>query len=176
MNTFCCGVSWGSVADWSIAFFALCAFGLSIYEYKKHKKRERVNNLAQLNVRYTTDQDINSVVKYLETIEDNKEDTIEFPNIHQLEMFMRFFEEICCLINSKALKRNIVYYMFGHYVIIFADNKEKWPSELEYDKGYWQLFRDFVEMMRKAREELYPYRNDNNEINDYKINAKRIKL
>lgn len=171
-----CGVNWGSIADWSTAFLTLCALGLSICEYRKYKKRARVNNLTQLSVRYTTDPEISYVVKYLERVEDENEKTMGIPNIHQLEMYMRFFEEICCLVKSKALRRNIVYYMFGHYVIVFADNKEKWPSELGYDKGYWQLFREFVDIMREAQKELYPYRNDNNEINEYKINVKKIKL
>lgn len=176
MSTIDCEVNWGSIADWSTALFTFCALGLSIWEYRKYKKRERVNILTQLNIRFTTDQDIIYVIRYLEELEDNNEKKMGVPNIHQLEMYMRFFEEICCLLRSKALKRNIVYYMFGHYVIVFADNKDKWPYELEYDKGYWQLFRDFVDIMRKARKELYPYRSDNNEINDYKINVKRIKL
>ena len=176
MSTLLCKFNWGSLADWVTAFFALCAFGLSFIEYRKHKKRERVNTLTQLSVRYTNDPEINAVTKYLEAIEDNKEETIGLPNIHQIEMYMRFFEEICCLVKSKALKRNVVYYMFGHYVIVFADNKDKWPQELEYDKGYWQLFREFVEMMREARKLLYPYRNGKNEINEYKINDKEIKL
>ena len=176
MSTIDCGVTWGSIADWSTALITFCALGLSICEYRKYKKRERVNNLTQLNVRFTTDQDISYVTKYLEKLEDNNEKTMGVPDIHKLEMYMRFFEEICCLLKSKALKRNIVYYMFGHYVIIFADNKEKWPSELGYDKGYWQLFRDFVDIMREARKELYPYRNDNETINEFKIDVKKIKL
>ena len=176
MSTLVCRLNWGSIAECVTAFLALCAFVLSCIEYRKHKKRERVNNLTQLSVRYTNDPEINAVVKYLEALEDNKENQIGLPNIHQIEMYMRFFEEICCLIKSKALKRNVVYYMFGNYVIIFADNKDKWPPELGYDKGYWQLFREFVEMMREARKLLYPYRNSKNEINEYKIKVKEIKL
>jgi hypothetical protein len=176
MGTIGCSVNWGSLADWITAVFASAAFILSVCEYKKHKKRERVNHLTQLSIRFTTESEISSVVKYLEALEDNNEKTMVLPNIHQIEMYMRFFEEICCLVKSKALKRNIVYYMFGHYVLVFADNKEKWPSELGYDKGYWQLFRDFVEMMREARNELYPYKNENNSVNEYKINKTKIKL
>ena len=38
------------------------------------------------------------------------------------------------------------------------------------------LFREFVEMMREARKLLYPYSNSKNEINEYKIKDKKIKL
>ena len=176
MSTINCGANWGSIADWSTTLFTFCALGLSILEYTKYKKRERVHILTQLNVRFTTDQDINYVIKYLEELEDNNEKAMGIPNIHQLEMYMRFFEEICCLLKSNALKRNIVYYMFGHYVLVFANNKDKWPSELGYDKGYWHLFRDFVDIMRDAHKELYPFKNDNNQINEYLINVKKIKI
>lgn len=176
MNVLGCVLKWGSIADLSTALFALCALIVSIYEFCKYKKRERVSILTQMNIRYTTDPDICSVVRYLEALEDKKESTLALPNIHQLEMFMRFSEELCCLVRSNALKLNIVYYMFGHYVLIFASYKDKWPIELGYEKGYWQLFRDFVNMMQRAHDELYPYKDDNNNTNDYKINVKKIEL
>ncbi len=91
-------------------------------------------------------------------------------------MYMRFFEEINCLINAEALKVNIVYYMFGHYVLLFADNIDKLPEKLEYSKAFWLYFREFVEKMKKAKEELYCYKTNNNEIDEYKINTKKIKL
>lgn len=166
----------GSIADCATALFAICAFILSIIEYRKYKKRERVNLLMQMSKKYTTDSAIKTVLSYLEALENKREKTLALPNIHQLEMFMRFFEELCCLVKSKALRVNIVYYMFGHYVIIFDDNKEIWPHELEYEKGYWKLFRNFVEMMRKSRDELFPYRNDDNIMIEDKINDKKIKL
>ncbi len=176
MSILGCGLKWGSIADFGTAFFALCAFGFSLYEFCKYKKRERVGILTQMNIRYTTDSDINAVVRYLEALEDKKENALALPNIHQLEMFMRFSEELCCLVRSNALKVNIVYYMFGHYVLVFANYKDKWPIELGYEKGYWRLFRDFVNKMQEAHDELYPYIDDNNNTNEYNINVKKIKL
>ncbi len=176
MNVLGCGLKWGSIADLSTALFAFCALVVSICEFCKYKKRERVSILTQMSIRYTTDPDICSVVRYLEALEDKKESTLALPNIHQLEMFMRFSEELCCLVKSKALKSNIVYYMFGHYVLVFANNKEKWATELGYEKGYWRLFRDFVDMMQGAHDKLYPYKDDNNNTNEYKINVKNIRL
>lgn len=176
MNIFGCEFKWGSIADCITALFALCAFGLSLYEFHKYKKRERVNNLTQMNNRYITDTEICLVLNYLEALEDNRENTLALPTIHQLEMYMRFSEELYCLVKSKALKVNIVYYMFGHYVLVFAKYKDKWPIELGYEKGYWQLFRDFVDMMQSAHDKLYPFKDDNNNTNVYKINVKKIKL
>lgn len=171
-----CGLKWGSIADLGTVFFAFCAFGLSLYEFCKYRKRERVSILTQMNIRYTTDPDICTVIRYLEALEDKKEKSLTLPDIHQLEMFMRFSEELFCLVKTESLKKDIVYYMFGHYVLVFANNKDKWPTELGYNMGYWQLFRDFIEMMQKAHDELYPYKDGNNNTNEYKIDVKKIKL
>ena len=145
-----CEINWGSVAELITCFLACLAIVLSYIEYRNHKKRERINILTQLSVRYTTDLNICSVIKYLESLEDKKEN-IELPDIHQIEMFMRFFEEVDCLIKTKSIKDNVVCYMFGHYVLLFAENIDKMPAELEYNKGFWALFRDFVERMKIAK-------------------------
>lgn len=164
-----CEINWGSVAEIVTCFLACLAFILSYFEYRNHKKQERINILSQFSIRYTTDKDICAVVKYLENLEEGKNETI--PELHKIEMFMRFFEEIYCLIQVKSLKENIVYYMFGHYVLLFAEAKDKLPKELEYDKGFWVLFRNFVERMKKAKATLYKDKN-----NEYKINVKKIEL
>ena len=175
MNSYCCGICWGSMAEIITCILACSAFVLSFIEYRSYKKRERIRILTQLNIRYTTDSDICSVVKFLEQLED-KTDNPAIPDIHQIEMYMRFFEEISCLIRAKSLKESIVYYMFGHYVIIFAENIYKLPKELEYDKGLWRLFRNFVDKMRIAKETLYPYKTDDNKTDEYRINEKKIEL
>ena len=135
MSDYCYGINWGSVADFITCALAILAFILSYKEYRNHKKRERISILTQLSERYATDSNISSVVKYLEDLEENEENT-KLPDVHQIEMFMRFFEEIFCLIKANSLKENIVYYMFGHYVLLFADNIDKFPEELEYSKGF----------------------------------------
>ena len=175
MNNYFCGIDWGSMAEIITCIVAIIAFLFSIIEYRSHKKRERINILTQFSVRYTSDPNICSVVKYLEQLEDETNNP-NIPDIHQIEMYMRFFEEMSCLIKAKSLKENIVYYMFGHYVLIFADNIDKLPKELEYDKGYWILFRNFVKKMRKAKKNLYPYKTDDNKMDEYRIDEKRIKL
>ena len=132
MLTFCCcDINLGDVAEIFTCFLAFLAFILSCIEYRNYKKRERINILTQLNMRYTTNEDIRSVVKYLEALEDKKDESL--PEIHEIEMFMRFFEEIDCLIQAKSIKENIVYYMFGHYVLLFEKEKDNFPKELEYD-------------------------------------------
>ena len=175
MYVCCCDINLGSVAELLTCFLAIFAFTISYKEYRNHKKRERISILTQLSERYASDPNISSVVRYLEDLEDKKINSNP-PDIHQIELFMRFFEEVSCLMNAKSVKDNIVYYMFGHYVLLFADNIDKFPKELEYDKGFWILFRRFVERMKKAKAKIYCYNTKENKVDEYKIKEKEIEL
>ena len=171
----CCGIELGSLAEIITCCLAGFAFLLSWKEFQNHKKRERINIITQFSKRYTEDCHIKNVVQYLESLEDKKED-LNPPNIHDIEMFMRFFEEISCLVKANSIKENITYYMFGHYLLIFAENIDKMPKELEYDKGVWTLFRDFVDTMKKAKESLYSEKTEDGKVDEYKINTNKIEL
>lgn len=107
MNTICCSVNWGSLTDWVTAVFASEAFILSVCEYKKHKKRGQGNHLTQLSIRLTIESEISSVVKYLEALEDNNKKTMILPNTHQIELYMHFFEELCCLVKFMLPRREL---------------------------------------------------------------------
>ena len=159
MYVCCCDINLGSVAELLTCFLAIFAFTISYKEYRNHKKRERISILTQLSERYASDPNISSVVRYLEDLEDKKINSNP-PDIHQIELFMRFFEEVSCLMNAKSVK----------------DNIDKFPKELEYDKGFWILFRRFVERMKKAKAKIYCYNTKENKVDEYKIKEKEIEL
>ena len=134
-----------------MAMVTLC---FSCYQYMKHKKRNRVEILCKFNERYQTEESIVNVTKFLEEIEDNELDQSNkktLPSIHELEMYMRFYEELYFLIQAGSIKKKMAYYMFGHYVILFDDNKDKLPENLNYNDSYWVVFRTLVEIMRKSK-------------------------
>ena len=160
----------GICANDITALTAVIAFVFSVCQYMKYKKRERVSILAQYNERYTTDPNIADVVKYLELKEDEKECTM--PDLHKLEMYMRFCEELYFLIKASSMERNIAYYMFGHYIVFFDDNKKKWPEDLGYNKKYWCVFREFVKEMRFTKIDLY---GENNKMSEEEI-IKTLKI
>lgn len=152
MIQLCINPNWGSYAELFMACLAFITLLISACEYCWHKKRERVCVLENYNARYAGDEEIKAVVTYLEALEENKERTE--PNVHQLEMYMRFCEELYFLIKSKSMKRNIAYYMFGHYVLIFNTENKKWIEKLGYNEKYWTVFRKFVCEMNNAKKDL----------------------
>ena len=73
-----------------ILIVALSAFILSIIELRSYKQKECNKLLSQLNKRYLTNNDMQAVVKYLRDIDPTDEE----PSAYQVELFLRFFEEL----------------------------------------------------------------------------------
>ena len=103
---------------------------------------------------------ISAVVKYLEKEDGltHKTNVIE-PDDHDVEMFMRFFEELELLIRAKSIDEKVVSYMFFHYVQTFDRLKDKWRN-VEYDSEDWRLFHDFHARMKRIREDRNKYKID----------------
>ena len=78
-------------------------------------------------------------------------DVVLEPDDHQVEMFMRFFEEIELLIQENAMDEETVYYMFSYYVLEFDKRKDRW-SRVDYDSADWQYFQSFIQRMKRNRD------------------------
>ena len=82
-------------------------------EYNKHLEEERTKLLCEYNHRYSTDKYVECVIEWMLQIaimsEDgnikgvNRQIKNSPPNIHQKEMFMRFFEELQLQIISDTI-------------------------------------------------------------------------
>ena len=81
-------------------------------EFKSHKHTEYHKLFSQLNRRYERNNDIQDVVKYLR----NKEPYGAKPTLYQLEVFLRFFEELGLYMKTDSLKANDVDKFFGYYL------------------------------------------------------------
>jgi hypothetical protein len=67
------------------------------------------------------------------------------------EAFVTFHEEIALALNSGLLKPEVALYIFGQYAILCWDNSYFW-EDLNRNKWYWHLFKEFVVKMRALRE------------------------
>jgi hypothetical protein len=79
------------------------------------------------------------------------------------EALLAFFEELKLSINSGLIRREVVSYMFGYYVLKIADGKHFWEGddgehwEDERNAPYWALWKSLVAEMRREREkEFHP--------------------
>ena len=94
-----------------ILIVALSAFILSIIELRSYKQKESNKLLSQLNKRYLTNNDMQAVVKYLRDIDPTDEE----PSAYQVELFLRFFEELNVYLRHGNLKPNDVITFFNYY-------------------------------------------------------------
>ena len=142
-----------------IATIALC---LTICGYCFHKKQERTATLVKYNERYSSDSNIQKVVSYLLWMSDKeKQKELEaslIPTKNQVEMFMRFFEELQTSIDSKLIKKEDAKELFSYYAIQLYEyiqknkenevGKEVFPSKEEIETD-WKRFKKFVTKYQK---------------------------
>ena len=99
------------IIDLLILIVALAAFVLSLFELHSYKQKETNKLLSQLNKRYLESNDLQTVVKYLREIDP---DDIE-PSAYQVELFLRFFEELNVYLRHGNLKPDDVKIFFNFY-------------------------------------------------------------
>lgn len=96
-----------------LLFIAIVAVVISIIELRSYKAKENNKLLSQLNKRYVDNVDIQVVVKYLRVIEPSDVE----PDAYQVELFLRFFEELGVYLKTKSIKKDDVKEFFGYYFI-----------------------------------------------------------
>lgn len=96
-----------------LLFIAIVAVVFSIIELRSYKAKENNKLLSQLNKRYVDNVDIQVVVKYLRVIEPSDVE----PDAYQVELFLRFFEELGVYLKTKSIKKDDVKEFFGYYFI-----------------------------------------------------------
>ena len=87
------------------------AFILSIIELRSYKQKENNKLLSQLNQRYLANDNMQAVVKYLREIKP----TIEKPSPYQIELFLRFFEELGVYLRHNDQLLLDFYIFFNYY-------------------------------------------------------------
>ena len=92
-----------------IALFALL---YTRKEYVAKKRTEYHKLLSQLNKRYICNEDMQDVVRYLR----DKAPSDTEPSLYQLEVFLRFFEELGLYMKADSIKAEDVDRFFGFYL------------------------------------------------------------
>lgn len=101
----------GDYINLGILIVAVVAAIISYKEYCSHKRKEDNKLLSQLNKRYINNKDIQIVVRYLRESEPSDTE----PDAYQIEIFLRFFEELGLYLKTNSLKAEDVNVFFGYY-------------------------------------------------------------
>lgn len=102
----------GNLAEWSLVIMAVIAAVISLIGYWGHNVKEKNKLLSQLNKRYINNSDMQIVVKYLREIDPENEE----PTTYQLELFLRFFEELGVYLRNGNLSKKDANNFYNHYL------------------------------------------------------------
>ena len=112
--------------------------GLLEYSYQGRQKRaEHFFNLRKK----LKENAIYKNICYLLEIDSTELKQVPFADKRD---FLGLFEEIAIMKQSKLVKPNVTFYMFGYYAIRCWDSQNFWVS-VNKDSLYWRVFKEFVE-------------------------------
>ena len=90
---------WTLIVEVATVVVAMGALYGAWREYNHNKKTDNNKLFSQLNERYQGNADIQVVVQYLR----DKEPSDVKPTLYQVEVFLRFFEELAMYIETQSL-------------------------------------------------------------------------
>lgn len=149
-----------AIATGATVLVAWKAYCYSKNEYKLHMEREKAATLAKYNERYATDPNIQKVTNYLLWRSDNQmfgakpdkvlyggkdEDDIK-PTKNQVELFMRFFEELQLAIDAGRIDIDSANNLFAYYAHELPRiGNDLLPEDYNPNEGMWRNFQRFIQ-------------------------------
>lgn len=137
----------GSLSEFVTAFATVLALIIACNEYFEHKDKKQAAILSEYNQRYSTDPNIIKVVQYLNYMDNGGKINNPIrvrPSNYEVEMFMRFFEELGLQIECGRLKQEDVEDLFLYYAKKLNENSDLrillGIDEDDY-KNYWTRFK-----------------------------------
>lgn len=136
-----------------ITFLGVLIAVISIYfalnQYKQEKRFKKAAFFIELR---RTFKENTEFTKIRELLEQNEELT-SISKIKKYD-YAGFFEELQIAINSEFISEEMVYYLFGYYIIQFDTAKG-----VERDAPLWAVFKTLAEKM-KSLQRTYNYDNN----------------
>ena len=123
-------------------------FVWALWLYLRQRKDKRAEQFLELRNYFRDNERFQNILEHL--CGDNDFTSI---SLNAKFEFMSFFEDVAFLMNSKLIKEEVVFYMFGGDAIIAWNNDKFWSQELR-DNKLWSLLTDFVHQMEEKEKEF----------------------
>lgn len=106
---------------------------LSYIQLRLYKRKENDKLLSQLNERYLENKDMQAVVKYLRDIDPTDEE----PSAYQVELLLRFFEELYVYMRHDGLEPDDVITFFNFYFdrLYHTERGQKLLAKINHEDG-----------------------------------------
>ena len=119
-------------------------------KYDQHRKEKKEDVLAHYNERYSKDPHIQKVIVYYQKLYDNNDASEDIPTVNDVELFLRFFEELYAIIKTYKLDKKRVAKVFGFYAVAFYVSASLQCLISDYnEKNLWTDFKEFARDMKK---------------------------
>lgn len=126
---------------------ALAAIIVAVFEYHQLKEKRKSELYSEFNRRYLSDEkNIQPVIRYISHLYKDAPK----PKGYQIELFLRFFEELDVYLKKKVLDEETTCHLFAYYCMeIFKPEWSFLLEEIDYHNDEWPLLNDFIERMKK---------------------------
>lgn len=114
------------------------------YQINITEKRNRV--FARMNKVFVKDENIQAVIRFMNNGE-RKE-----PSINELELFLRFFEELDVYVKAGDIDKKVVYLLFYYYCnqLIHAPEYQYLREKMDFNLENWKYLKDIDDRMQKC--------------------------
>ena len=131
----------GSFADWALVIMAIVAAIISLNELQSHKDKENNKLLSQLNMRYLSSVEIQKVVRYLRDFDADNEPLSSY----EIELFLRFFEELGVYMRKDNLPVEDVRNFFNYYFERFytTERGDELRKQIKYNEEELPYIKDY---------------------------------
>jgi hypothetical protein len=134
-----------SIFNGILAVMAIVATIFSWKEIQSHKEKENNKLLSQLNRRYLDSQEIQKVVRYLREFDAGEEK----PSSYEIELFLRFFEELGVYMRKDNLPIEDVRNFFNYYLeqLYTTERGEELRKQIRYGDIELSYLNDYKEKL-----------------------------
>ncbi|MBN1787007.1 MAG: hypothetical protein JW806_01280 [Sedimentisphaerales bacterium] len=115
-----------------------------LLEYSRQGAQKRAEHFSELRRGFRENKLFKEL---LQELDEDAQGLAKRPFKEKREL-LGFFEDIVLMANSKLIKKHVVHYMFGYYMIRCWESDNFWNG-LNRQSNYWALFRHFVQEMKK---------------------------
>ena len=112
----------------------------------KSEKQKRAEHFFKLREKYNSDPIFVKIRAIIDSPQDKSISSKEIP-VDDKRKFLGFYEEIAIMVNSKVIKEELAFYMFGYYIIKCTE-LEAFRAYIDEDKQYWGVLTRFIIKMK----------------------------
>lgn len=135
------------VKDISIAVggvIALITFVTGTIQYIMQGRHQRAAQFIEMRRRFLDNPSFREILNLL----DGDSPRLAETSVQDRRNLVGFLEEIALLVESRLLRADVAFYMFGYYVSLIGRSTHFWTG-LDREGSYWRVFREFEGRLAK---------------------------